>query len=328
MTWLTWRLHRAQLVVLAAITALASLVLLQAGRGIEAAFRASGLADCFAAGGGCHDLSESFMQPYDRLVFIIPLFLAFPVVLGMLWGAPLVAREFEQGTHRLAWTQTVSRRRWLLTKVGVLLGATVALSGLLTAAVTSWSGPLLRASDERFLPGFFDLRGVVPVAYAVFAVSLGVAIGTLVRKTVPAVGLTLLGYAMVRAAITFFARPRFAQAITVTYPFSNAEPRRGMQDWPVSVVTVDRLGHVFGRGLSLDVNALARSCPGLEPGGGGLPAFSKVEACVRHVGLTVRSMVQPGDRFWTFQWIEFAIYLALAVALIGAALLVVRRRSA
>jgi hypothetical protein len=327
MIWLTWRLHRAQLLAVAAVTAAAALVLVQAGRGIADAFQTSGLADCLAAGGGCGDLAESFMLPYDPLVFIIPLFLAVPAVLGMLWGAPLVAREFEQGTHRLAWTQTVSRRRWLLTKVGMLLGATVVAMGTLTAAITWWSAPILRAADERFLPGFFDLRGVVPVAYAVFAVSLGIAIGTVVRKTVPAVGLTLLGYGAVRVAIMFLARPRFAHAASLTYAFSDAEPRRGLQDWPVEVITVDRVGHMVGHGLSLDVNALAQVCPSLQPNGQ-MPSLSSIDACVREAGVMVRTVYQPGDRFWTFQWIEFGIYVALAAALIGLTLLVVRRRSA
>jgi len=35
-------------------------------------------------------------------------------------GAPLLAREFEHGTFRLAWTQGISRRRWLLSKTLLL----------------------------------------------------------------------------------------------------------------------------------------------------------------------------------------------------------------
>ena len=37
-------------------------------------------------------------------------------VIGVFWGAPLVARELEQGTQRLVWTQSVTRRRWFSTK--------------------------------------------------------------------------------------------------------------------------------------------------------------------------------------------------------------------
>ena len=42
-----------------------------------------------------------------------------PAVVGAFWGAPLVARELEAGTHRLAWNQAVTRTRWLTTKLAV-----------------------------------------------------------------------------------------------------------------------------------------------------------------------------------------------------------------
>ena len=44
-----------------------------------------------------------------------------PAVVGAFWGAPLVARELEAGTHRLAWTQSVTRGRWLATRLGLTL---------------------------------------------------------------------------------------------------------------------------------------------------------------------------------------------------------------
>ena len=43
-----------------------------------------------------------------------------PLLVGLFWGAPVLAREFERGTHRLAWTQSVPRRAWLVVKLGVL----------------------------------------------------------------------------------------------------------------------------------------------------------------------------------------------------------------
>ena len=38
------------------------------------------------------------------------------------WGAPLVTRELEAGTHRLVWNQSVTRTRWLATKLGLIGG--------------------------------------------------------------------------------------------------------------------------------------------------------------------------------------------------------------
>ena len=45
---------------------------------------------------------------------------ALPAVLGMFWGAPLVARELESGTFRLAWTQGRSRHTWFAAKLAVI----------------------------------------------------------------------------------------------------------------------------------------------------------------------------------------------------------------
>ena len=43
---------------------------------------------------------------------------AVPAVVGVFWGAPMVARELEAGTHRLVWNQSITRTRWLATKLG------------------------------------------------------------------------------------------------------------------------------------------------------------------------------------------------------------------
>ena len=39
-------------------------------------------------------------------------------MIGIFWGAPLVARELETGTYRLVWTQGVTRR-WLAVKLAL-----------------------------------------------------------------------------------------------------------------------------------------------------------------------------------------------------------------
>ena len=41
-----------------------------------------------------------------------------PALIGAFWGAPLITREFEAGTFRLAWNQSVTRARWLAIKLG------------------------------------------------------------------------------------------------------------------------------------------------------------------------------------------------------------------
>ena len=60
----------------------------------------------------------TFSNQYNSWLSLGILFLILPVLVGLFWGAPLVAREVEHGTHRLVWTQGVSRRRWALVKFG------------------------------------------------------------------------------------------------------------------------------------------------------------------------------------------------------------------
>ena len=68
-----------------------------------------------------------------------------PALIGIFWGAPLVARELEAGTFRLAWTQSVTRTRWLAVKIALVGLASVLAAGLLSLLVTWWSSPLDRS---------------------------------------------------------------------------------------------------------------------------------------------------------------------------------------
>jgi hypothetical protein len=109
----------------------------------------------------------------------VNLTLAAPLLIGMFWGAPLIAREIDQSTHKLIWTQTVTRRQWLTAKVTWAVMVAVLWGAALAALVTWWSGPENAIDYSRFYPGQFDLQGLVPAAYCLFAVALGITAGTL-----------------------------------------------------------------------------------------------------------------------------------------------------
>ena len=114
--------------------------------------------------------------------------------IGVFWGAPLIAREFETGTYRLAWTQSVTRTRWLAVKLGVVGLASIAVAGLLSLMVTWWSSPIDRVNADRFRLGIFAERDIVPIGYAAFAFALGVTAGLLIRRTLPAMAATLVAF--------------------------------------------------------------------------------------------------------------------------------------
>ena len=140
-----------------------------------------------------------------------------PVVLGMLWGAPLVASELEARTSDFAWTQSVTRTRWLTVKAGWLLLAAVACGGAVSALTTWWSGPINAESATAFTPGQFDTQGIVPIGYAVFAMALGIAAGTVARRTLPAIAVVLGGFIALRLVIANLLRPHYMAAVTTYF---------------------------------------------------------------------------------------------------------------
>ncbi len=332
MIWLTWRQHRTQLMFAMAVLAVLLAFLLRTGLEIASTFRSSGLAHCLAVPGrDCGSISGSFTHRYSSLQFTVPLFLILPALIGVFWGAPLVAREVEEGTHRLAWTQAVTRTRWAWTKIAVLVAATLAGTAAVAWAGSWWSRPLVASADnDRFAQGIFDLRGIVPMAYAAFPPRLGVAAGTVIRRGVPAMAATFAAYAAIRIPVELWVRPHFAAAKTISYQFdlSTKGPVRVLSGaWVLSTKTVDGAGHLLGNGQVLDFNVMAQRCPSF-PHAPTFPSPSVVQACVRQIGLHIVSTYQPASRYWTFQGIESAIFVTLAVALFVFSTWFVRRRIA
>lgn len=107
--------------------------------------------------------------------------------LALLLGAPLVAREFELGTDQFAWTQSVTRRRWLAFRLGGAVGVGVLAVAALQATLAFQERGDALPGDPGFL-----VHGPLPYALAAFAVSSGACAGALFRRTVPALGVTLL----------------------------------------------------------------------------------------------------------------------------------------
>jgi hypothetical protein len=322
MTWWAWRQHRSQMLAAAGVLAAVAIWMGVTGVGFAHDFRDLGIASCLAARGDCSQAIDQFEALHRGLALLVPLLLVAPGLIGVFWGAPLIAREVEAGTHRLAWTQSLSRRRWLAWQLGFLGAGTVVLSALFAWLVSWWSGPITAAGLNRFTPGIFDLRGIVPVFYAAFAFALGVAVGSVIRRTVAAMGITLLGYAGVRAAVTLVARPHFATPVVVSSPIGQGNVRVDLADWVLHTEAVDALGHVVGRGGGIDLKLMVGRCPPpifVDPGG-------SVQSCLQRLGIHLVSTIQPYYRYWSFQLIESAIFAVLTVLLVAFTVRWVRHR--
>ncbi|HVA75055.1 MAG TPA: ABC transporter permease subunit [Acidimicrobiales bacterium] len=166
------------------------------------------------ATGDCATASNPVLEVDKPLQSAVPFIVTItPALIGLFFGAPLIAREFETGTFRLAWTQSVTRRRWLAVKLGLIGLGSMAIGGLLTSMVDWWASPLDAANKSRFDVGPFAWHGVAPIGYAAFAFVLGATAGVLVRRTVPAMAATLVGFVAARLAIEHWVRPNLASPL-------------------------------------------------------------------------------------------------------------------
>jgi hypothetical protein len=137
---------------------------------------------------------------------------ALPALLGLVLGVPLVASEIQQGTNRLAWTQSITRTRWLFVKIGVGALFTAVIVGALAPLVWWWTDAAQRSHIQ---PANFDISGAVEVAYALFAFMLGVALGTLIRRSGWAFAACVPIFALVRAGVRLYVRPGLVSPATL-----------------------------------------------------------------------------------------------------------------
>ena len=326
MTWLVWRQHRAQFCVGAALLAALAVLLLITGLQMASQYH-SAVAAC-AAAHTCANLSSSVFLGSHAVGFLVIMTLGAPALAGLFWGAPLVAAEFETGTNRFIWMQSVTRKRWLAVKAGWLLLAAAVWGGVISALVTWWSGPDNALQLDQFKPGRFDIMGIVPVAYSLFAMALGICAGALLRRTLPALAVTLAGFIVVRAAITLGLRPHYISAVTVTHSVLSGYTPPG-SGWQLRQDVVGPHGNLVpppnGSALNnIPLGYLPASCASPARG-----AFRIPPSC-RDALAGFRSVVtyQPADRYWAFQGIETGVFVLLAAALLAVAAVVLLRRDA
>ena len=294
------------------------------GSRMNSEYRSTGLADCLALHerSSCQPLIDRFGDRFSSMQLLIVPLVLLPALLGTFVGAPLVAREVESNTHRFLWTQGVTRQRWFATSSAVALGLAVIVGSLYSVVAGAWLDTTNRVTDQRF-GRLYDLQGVVPVASAAFAVAVGIACGISLRRTVPAMGLTIGIFVAVRIMLALAVRPRLASPITEELAYAGANPLAGTGAWEMSNRTVDATGVVLGQNGSLDISGLSGRCPGIATTvGGPLPDPTLVDRCLRDLDVRTVIRYHPGDRFWTFQFTESAILLCLA----GIALLIAHAR--
>ncbi|EMD26380.1 ABC-2 transporter permease [Amycolatopsis azurea] len=348
MIWLTWRQFRLPAATVFGALAVLALVLAVTGPAISGEYT-TGIATCAGDVSACDAFVERFLNDHQNtFLAVTALVLLLPALIGLFWGAPLFTRELETGTHRLIWNQSVTRTKWLAVKLGITGVAAMLAGGLGSLAVTWWARTFEQAAVKdfpRLSAMVFDARGVVPVAYSAFAFALGVTIGMLVRRSLPAMAVTLAAFAVLQVAVPIVVRPHLLPAIDATVALSPStvdgigrNPNTGVMHfeakapdpggWLLSGETVDASGKVVE---DVTMPTSTGPCSPSVPPGGRTAEADPMDLCLAEItrlGYRQHLVYHPPTRFWPFQWLESALYLVLALGLAGFCFWWIRRRLA
>ncbi|MFC4530572.1 ABC transporter permease [Sphaerisporangium dianthi] len=347
MIWLTWRQLRGSAAMIAALLVVLAAILALTGPNLASDYSA-GIAGC-VQDDTCGRFYNRFFQTYELPFIAVSLIvLLLPALVGLFWGAPLITRELETGTHLLVWNQSVTRGRWLLVKLGLTGLVAMAAAGLCGLAVTWWSDPLDKSAPgglALMAPLVFGARGIAPMGYAAFAFVLGVTVGLMVRRTLPAMALTLAVFVAIQIAMPLLVRPHLMTPVTSRFELSEVNVDqfgisrdeggtvRIMLDsavpghagaWVMSSDLVDSSGRMVTTGeggAAVPVSTTSGPCS--PTGAQGMDLCS---AEINRLGYRQQATFQPLERFWPFQWIETAIYAVLTLGLTWFCFWWIRRR--
>jgi hypothetical protein len=320
--WLTWRQHRGEIVTGVAVLAVLTAILLAVGLPIHATFDHD-IVQCIDGSSVDRELCSTNLADFQKSTGfasgVLTLLNVLPFLIGGFIGAPLLAREFETGTWQLAWTQAVPRMRWLGVKVAALVTLTLVLTGALAVLITWFRQPLDALYGRNEINGF-DVEGLVPVAYGLFAFAIGTAAGTVLRRSIPALTASLLAFVAVRAIVAIVLRPRYDTPVTLLEHIEAgghgiAIGTGNRADWTLDEGFADAAGQRLSR---TDINSLNDAA---SDAGVSLTTYMHNNGIQRWV------YYQPAGRFWTFQYIEAGIFVGLAVILLAVVIWRVRRRA-
>ena len=296
MIWVSWRQHRGQAIACLAVLAALAVYAILLGTSMRTAFGNDALTACLAhsQGTACPGAIQAFTNRFGSEVNIAfwAVTLIVPGLIGVLVGGSLIARELEYGTWRLAWSQTVPRARWLAVKLALVTGGLIVLGAAMTAVITWYRAPMDRLTGH-LQHNIFDFEGLVLTAYILCAFGFAVLAGLLIRRSIPAMIAAFLPWLAIRLVVEFVFRPHFMTPLTMAGTQVRCGPPNGC-GWGISSVP-QITGHIGDWVLSVQRGVIT---------------------------------YQPADRFWSFQFIEAGIFVALAAASLGTAIWLLHRHAA
>lgn len=334
MIWLTWRQFRPQAVTALAALAAFAILLGATGPHLASMYASSGITACHDQ--GCEQLANNFLNLASGIYTVVFMsgiagVILAPAVIGVFWGAPLIAREFEAGTFRMAWTQSITRARWLASKLALPCLAAIAVTEGLSLMYGWWAAPIGQAARVSTHSDFplgmspfsllaFDAHGVVPIGYAALGFTLGVTVGVLIRRAVPAMAVTLAIFAAVQVVMPLAIRPHlFPPAHTTQALAANFSGQQSVAPGGEFAFALDHIDSEPGAWIlsSGAVDAAGQPVSVMPADCVHASTTGDPTQCLASHGIKIAVTYQPTSRYWPIQWTETGIYLALALALAG-----------
>jgi hypothetical protein len=303
---LAFRLHHFEILGLGALVGLGAIaaditawMLDATGYGARC-WTGTGSTDCEAMGRAFFGLQQA------RVPLIQSILGGLPFLLAALVGAPLVARELERGTSRLAWSLAPSRLRWLVVRVTPIAVVVFALAFLAGAALDRLLAAVAPGTDVASSFDRFGDRGVVLAARATFVFAVGVAVGSVMGRVLPALLLTaVIAGVGIGGGSYVHSRILASEAVWVDTGTGSGNP--GDLFFDQRVRTPD--------GAMITWDELFASVPQPEDGSDWPPA-----------GYTFVALVVPGARYPSVELREVAALGGASLAALALAALAVQRR--
>jgi len=344
MNWFTWRQHRKQFLVFGVLLAAFAALLIPTGIHFWHEYQHA-LQNCAQnpAVYNCSDLDSTIFGNQAagsvRTLVIMGTF-GLPLLAGLFIGSPLIAKEYEEGTNKLVWTQSVSRRRWLTTKLAWALLFALLYGALLAALATWWSRTINTIDQNRFVQGHFETQGLMPAAYSVFFTSVGFLTGAWFRKTVLAFAITFGVFVLCMASFANWIRPHYMTPVTVSSPMGPSfETQVPNEAWTISRDILDKNGKPIGDifpSAPPECQQIIQQSEVRGNGHGGIRVKAvpspnggdPIDDCLNKAGFHQIAKYQPAYRYWDFQRIEAGIYMGLTAIAICATYWLVLKRDA
>jgi ABC-type transport system involved in multi-copper enzyme maturation permease subunit len=328
----SWRLQRLQLITL--------LGMLVAGAGAVVLLRSTMIGDitssqltrcvtqaleqCSAPDAAAKAFQTAWTTPLNMGQAAI---LGLPALIGVFIGAPLFARELEQGTHVLAFTQSVSRTRWMSSKLVVALVPALIVLIALQYLVSWWlsaAGTLGPRMSGPFSALNFGIENVSPVGYALFAFALGTFLGAVTRRTLVAMTAGLGAFIVVRFALSGLVNRLVPIQRLEVAPATNMDVLQNG-----SLVLDEGWLDSAGQPVSADrVSAVTQACKATPSGVGTPESQQQFLACLPKSGLAKRyADFIPASQAWQVHLVDVAIFGGLAVLLVAGTAWALRRQN-